>query len=578
MNPSSPPSSSWLTPGRSWALLLIIAACLFFIGLGRLPLLEPDEGRNAEVAREMIVSHDWITPHYDSLPYLDKPVFLFWTIAGSFLCFGIGEFAARFPSALAALATVLLAGLIAKRMSDHRTALRAGLILATSPLFLGLARFTIFDMTLTFFVTVALLCFWLNGRQGFSTRWLDVIAFAAMGAGALTKGPVGFLIPLLVLVVFHALAGNFRELRKLHWASGWLVFLAVTLPWFIAVSLRNPGFPKYAFWEESLLRFATGAHLHRSQGFYYYIPVYLAGFLPWSFFLLFVAWNRLKKWRALRQEAHRKELFLLVWAGTIFVFFSVSHSKLPGYFLPALIPLSILTAVAWRELDLPEGTRPPDWLTAGFAVMIILGILMAASPQLLRFHGIEAHLTKKLPASVWALMKSSLFMGGVILAALGFLGRNMVSRSRKKVTKELAFGIVALAIPLLMVRWILPLSHYFDAFSSRHLAQAILDSPQREMPVYGYYYFRTSLPFYLKRPVGLVTSDGDEITSNYVVSRFEKLRTTEWRFPGAPGQQDSPERLLIDAGQLRALSRSAPGPFLLMVQNNEIDQALSVAG
>lgn len=578
MNQPSPPSSAWLTPGRSWALLVVIAACLFFIGLGRLPLLEPDEGRNAEVAREMVVSHDWITPHYDSLPYLDKPILLFWMIAGSFRCFGINEFAARFPSALAALATVLLAGLIGKRMWGDKAGLRVGLILATSPLILGFARFTIFDMALTFFVTAALLCFWLNGRRGFTSRWLDVIAFAAMGAGTLTKGPVGFVIPLLALVVFHALAGNFRELKKLHWGSGWLVFLAITLPWFIAVSIHNPDFPKYAFWDESLLRFTTGAHMHRSQGVYYYIPVYLAGFFPWSFFLLFAGWNRLKRWRALRHEAHRAELFLLSWAGIVFVFFTVSHSKLPGYFLPALIPLSVLMAVAWRDLELREGERAPDWLTAGFAVMIFLGIIMAASPQILRLHGMEAHLTKKLPTSVSTLIKSALFMGGVIVAALGFLGRNMVVRSRKKIMRELAFAIAALTMPLLLVRWILPIKNYFNAFSSHHLVEAILESPQRNLPVYGYYYFRTSLPFYLKRPVGLVTSDGDEITSNYVVSRFNEVRKRQLRFPGQPGTPDAEEPVLIDANQLASLSRSAPGAFLLMVQNNEVNEALQVAG
>jgi 4-amino-4-deoxy-L-arabinose transferase-like glycosyltransferase len=564
----------------------VIAVCLFFIGLGRLPLLEPDEGRNAEVAREMLVSHDWITPHYDTLPYLDKPIILFWAVAGSFRCFGLTEWAARFPSALAAVLTVLLAWLAGVKLDGGKTGLRAGVILATSPLFFALARTVIFDMVLTFWITLALLCFWLNSQRKFASLRLDLLAFAAMGIAALTKGPVGFLLPLIILLVFQALAGKFAELKRLHWGLGWIVFLAITLPWFIEISLRNPGFPKYAFWEESLLRYTTGAHLHRSQGVLYYIPVYLGGFFPWSFFLLFAGWNWRKQWRRLREEAYHVELFLLTWAAGVFIFFTISQSKLPSYFLPALIPLSLLMALTWRDIEESNAARSPDWLTAGFAVMILLGLLMAISPQLLHFHGIEKQLARKMPASVVTLLKSSLLLGGLIVAALGFLGRNLAMRSRKPILRQLALGVVALTVPLLVLRWIAPLRNYSATFSSRRLAGAILTSPQRNLPIYGYYYFRTSLPFYLRRPVGLVTTDGDELTSNYVVARFRALVKTA-RFPSATGSSEAGtgmesewagQPLLLDSRQLGDLARSGPGPFLLIVQNHEINEALGTAG
>ncbi|HLI35712.1 MAG TPA: glycosyltransferase family 39 protein, partial [Terriglobia bacterium] len=511
---------------------------------------------------------------------------LFWAVAGSFRCFGLTEWAARFPSALAAVLTVLLAWLAGVKLDGGKTGLRAGVILATSPLFFALARTVIFDMTLTFWITLALICFWLNSRRNFASLRLDLIAFAAMGLAALTKGPVGFLLPLIVLLVYQALAGKFAELKRLHWGLGWIVFLAVTLPWFIEVSLRNPGFPKYAFWEESLLRFTTGAHLHRSQGLLYYIPVYLGGFSPWSFFLLFAGWNWRKKLRRLREEAHHAELFLLIWAAVVFVFFTISHSKLPSYFLPALIPLSLLMALTWRDIEESGAARSPDWLTAGFAVMILLGLLMAISPQLLHFHGIEKQLARKMPASVLTLLKSSLLLGGLIVAALGFLGRNLAMRSRKPILRQLALGVVALTVPLLVLRWIAPLRNYFATFSSRTLAGAILTSPQRNLPIYGYYYFRTSLPFYLRRPVGLVTTDGDELTSNYVVARFRTLVKTA-RFPSATGSSEAGtgmgsewagQPLLLDSRQLGDLARSGPGPFLLIVQNHEINEALGAAG
>ncbi|MGH9396380.1 MAG: ArnT family glycosyltransferase [Terriglobia bacterium] len=586
-------------PARPLALLLLIAACVCFIGLGRLPLLEPDEGRNAEVAREMIVTHDYITPHYDSLTYLDKPAFQFWLIAGSFHCFGISEWAARFPSALLALACVLLVFLMSRAMQglEPGAGFRAGIILAVSPLFFVFARTVIFDMTLTFFAALALYCFWLNERRETRAPGLDVIAFAAMGIATITKGPVGFLIPLITLAAYYALAGKFRELKKVRWAAGWAVFLAVVLPWFIAVSLRNPDFPKYALWEESLLRFTTGARMHRSQSIFYYIPVYLGGFFPWSFFLIFAGWSWRKSWRALRQPAHQAQLFLLAWVGVVFVFFTISHSKLPGYFLPAVVPLGVLMGMAWQEADHRAETRAlgpgrlpgrlPGWMTAGFIAMILAGLLMTAAGWLLRAHGLDAHLAKKMSPSVAAMLQSALFFGGIIVAALGFLGRNLAMRSRRGALRALSFAVVALTIPLLVLRWMAPLRRYFADDSSRQLAQMILDSPERGLPIYGFYYFRTGLPFYLRRPVGLVSTDGGQITSNYVVSRYAGLlrknpqMIVSAQAAGEPGNVDAMKSsfpLLMDAKDLVHRAHSPGPPFLLMLRNDEVNLALQNAG
>lgn len=541
-------------PTRPLAILLVISACLFFVGLGRLPLLEPDEGRNAEVAREMLVSRDWITPHYDHLTYLDKPAFLFWMIAGTFEGFGISEWSARFPSALLALATAVLVWVMARRMSGRNLGLQAGIILATSPLVFVFARFAIFDFPLTFFVALALYLFWLSSQSAFSRPSLDAGAFAAMAIATLIKGPVGFLLPLISLAVYQALLGKPRDLRKVHWAAGWIIFLAITLPWFIEVSLRNPGFARYAFWEESLHRFFSGTHMHRSAGPWYYIPVYLAGFFPWSFFLLFAGWSRRARWRALRRNELQPVLFLLSWAGVIFVFFSISHSKLPGYVLPAVPALSILTAIAWQDVNRAEPAQVPDWLSGGFAVMILVGLIMAGS-QFFGLRGIEKVLARRLPASLISEIRPSLFVGGVIILALGFLGRNMAGRSRRRRIRSMAFVVVALTAPLLVLRWSRPLEVYFNVFSSRRLARTILASPQRNLTVYGYYYFRTSLPFYLRRPVGLITADGDETTSNYVVARLNEARRATLRFAVAPqipersAASRSPAATLLERGK-----------------------------
>ena len=265
-NDSATPVAAF--PRRHLLLLLLAALLLFFAGLGRLPLIEPDEGRNAEVAREMLTSGDWITPHFNTLTYLDKPVVYFALVATSFTVWGVSEWAARFPSALMALGTMLLCWFMARRMFGNNSALRAGLIFATSPLVIGLSRFVIFDMTLAFLITLSMLCFWLAVESDFRREVPAVAMFAVWGVAAITKGPVGFLLPLISILTFQAVRGQFRELKKSRWGLGLAAFFALALPWFVAVSLRHPEFPRYALWQESLQRFAAGTARRGGSIFY----------------------------------------------------------------------------------------------------------------------------------------------------------------------------------------------------------------------------------------------------------------------------------------------------------------------
>ncbi len=249
--------NSRTTLALSLGLLVFAAALLFFAGLGRVPLLEPDEGRNAEVGREMLVSGDWITPRYNGFTYLDKPAVFFWMVAAAMKTFGVSELAARLPSALMGVATVMLVWFLACRMFGNAAGVRAGLVFAACPLALVLAREVIFDMTLTFFVTLAIVAFWLAAERGFQAPWFDALMFAAMGVAVITKGFVGILIPLGATLTYEVARGRWKEWLHLRWGWGFLVFLAVTLPWFIAVSLRNPDFPRYALWNESVMRFTS---------------------------------------------------------------------------------------------------------------------------------------------------------------------------------------------------------------------------------------------------------------------------------------------------------------------------------
>ena len=557
-------------PARHVLVLLVVAGCMFFAGIGRLALIEPDEGRNAEVAREMLGKGDWITPHFNNFSYLDKPPVFFWEVASSFKLAGLSEASARFPSALAALLTVFLGWLLARRMFEKSTALYAGVVLSTSPLVVIFARDVIFDMTLTLFVTAAMICYWFRESGPEHQKLLDALCFSAMGLATLTKGPVGFLLPLLSIATYQAIRGKLGRLKELNWLLGLATFFAITLPWFIAVSVRHPDFPRYAFWQESLQRFATG-HSHRAGAIYYYLIIYLAGFLPWSFFLLYAAIRRVRRRRELRNEHQAPVLFLLCWVGVVFVFFTISQSKLPGYFLPAMAPLSVLMAKVWTGREPERESRAPDWLTGGFATLIALGIIVAAVPHFQHQLFPRGRLERKIPHDVLVLLGPTMLYTGVILAALGVIGRNLCARAREKAPTAIMFALLACCFPLMLVRWFRPLQLFASAKSSRALARTILDSPQRNFPIYGYFYFRTGLPFYLRRPVGLISSTANELTSNYVVTQWPKIRqeTENGELPRIHAPQETDGRpLVMDLNEW--LAKRPSTPELVLVRNDQV--------
>jgi 4-amino-4-deoxy-L-arabinose transferase-like glycosyltransferase len=280
----------------AWVLfaLAVVWFALFF-RLGTLPLLQPDEGRNAEVAREMKESGAWLSPSYDGIAYLDKPAFYFKAVALSLAAFGDSETAARLPSAVFALALLAITFLFCRRVHGARCAIMAVIIISTMPLYVVFSRTIIFDMTLAFFVSAAIFASYRAEEcDGKSRRNWYLLGALAAAFATLVKGPVGFLIPTLVLSMFHWVEGR-RDIWKRFYAPlNLLVFFGVTLPWFIGLSLQHPDFPRYGLIEESFHRFTTTT-FHRSQPFYFYALIVAGLFLPWSFILPeagVAAWKR----------------------------------------------------------------------------------------------------------------------------------------------------------------------------------------------------------------------------------------------------------------------------------------------
>ncbi|HLK10678.1 MAG TPA: glycosyltransferase [Candidatus Binatia bacterium] len=473
----------------------------FLYDLGRWPLLEPDEGRNAEVAREMLAVGTWGVPHFDYLPYLDKPVLLFWLMATAFRTLGVSELAARLPSALAALATVALTFALGRALLPGvRRALLAAVVLTTSPLVLAFGRLAIFDMPLTALATAALICLVLARLRGEPWRWWP-LAGLAMGFGVLCKGPVGLAVPLLAWVAGRgALPPAPRRAGVRPALAAALLTAAVIVPWLAHVEWRHPGFLRYAVVDETLLRFTSAARFERAGPGYYYAPVLAWAGGVWSVLLLAVTPTLVRRARAGGADGAAIR-FAARAAAAIVLLFTCSASKRPQYVLPALVPLALLAAIG-----LDAAPRLAARVLRALAVALAAVGLGAVAVALA---GV------RLPAVTLPVMTP-----GVLVAAGAFLLGWGIVTLRAARRPALALACAALLAPGLGAVLLGPLASYARSRSSRQLATQI---PAGATVVCAET-FRTSLPFYLGRRVLLASRRGHELTSNYVAARHERFR------------------------------------------------------
>ena len=320
------------------------------------PLIDPDEGRNAEVAREMVERGDLVIPHLAGMPYLDKPPGLFWAAAAAIRVLGPNPLAARLPAILAACLTLLLLTRAALREGDGQFALRLVALTAAAPLFAILSAYVIFDMPLTLCVTLV----WTG-----LARELDVGAsatrraamFLAVALGILLKGPVMLAWSLGGSLAAALLLRRRSALSWLGWWPGWGMVAVLAGGWFALAVQRHPEYPRYAFLEESFERLTSGS-FHREQPWWFVPAVLAGGALPWS---LATPWLALRTPRAGREPGGasvRVALGFLLFAA---IFFTISRSKLVTYLLPALPCLAWLAAAAWGRASLP--LRRWGWMT-----------------------------------------------------------------------------------------------------------------------------------------------------------------------------------------------------------------------
>ena len=321
---------------RALLAVLLFAAAVALLEPAGSGLAEPDETRYAEIPREMLATGDFVVPRLNGLPYFEKPPLLYWANAASIRLLGRTPGAARLPTRLAGIGTALLV-VAAAGGWRRRAGLAAGILLLVSPIGFLLARTNLTDGILTFFFAATLLsarAAILRRAAGGPWRGLAALAGAAAAGAFLTKGLIALALPGLILLVWCAAAGRLRDLLALLASPAPLVFVALAAPWFVLAEQRHPGFIAFFFVHEHFARFATGS-ARRAGPLLYFVPVFAIGFLPG---LAFFGAALRKAWRRTDDG-----FFFFVWFAAVFVFFSLSRSKLPPYLFPA-IPAAALLA------------------------------------------------------------------------------------------------------------------------------------------------------------------------------------------------------------------------------------------
>jgi 4-amino-4-deoxy-L-arabinose transferase-like glycosyltransferase len=493
----------------------LLAAFTLFAGLGKLALMEPDEERNAEVAREMKESGAWLIPTYNGLPYHDKPAFFFKTVALSFSAFGQTAMAARLPSALFGLALLILLFAFCRRVYNDRCAALTILIVATAPLYVAFARLVIMDMMLAFFVCASIFAgFLAEEDESRRKRWY-LVGAASSGLATLVKGPVGFLLPILVLCVLHVLDHRPAALKRMFAPQNLILFFLIVLPWFLGVTRSNPDFAYYGIIEESWHRYTTNS-FHRGGPVYYYLPWILLGGFAWSLLLpesMIVAWKTRARWS-------RADRLFVIWAVALLVFFSVSKSKRPDYILTVMVALGALIG---RVFDVSFAQRHEDVRRVIFRGTILLTMIAAVGAVLLATCAVHpallGHLSHGEDRFLWLVPSCFPVACGLILTGV------VAGGARWRRSAQAAFCAFLLLPLVLFTAGFRGACAYSESKSNLALARRVSEL-SGGADIVCLKCFPSGLPFHLKRCITVVTDAGKEFKSNYII--FMLQRTTTW--------------------------------------------------
>ncbi|MFP3868305.1 MAG: ArnT family glycosyltransferase [Desulfobacteraceae bacterium] len=464
------------TEVKALLLLLGLAGGLFFFRLGVPGLMDPDEGRYAEIAREMWGRADWITPRLNQVKYLEKPPLVYWLTSLSLGVLGNNETAARLVPALSALGGVLAVFGLGRALFGRQTAFMAAVILLTSVGYLIMGRILTLDMTLTLFLTLGVGLGYLaisRGRRAY-LPW----AYLSLSLALLTKGLVALVLPGLIFGGWALARRDLQVLLRLWDYRGFLILLIVGLPWFVLVAVHNPEFLNYFFFQEHLQRYLA-SYSHHEEPVYYFVGIIAVGLLPWTFLL---PWGLSQGSKTKTPLEKQDTLFLWFWAGVVLIFFSLSQAKLAPYVLPALPPLALLLGKG-----MSRGGQGLAWKTPGLSWSLLIWLVL----------GLTMLIVFLFPPASWAPKIAKLdflspypLIGFLILAVLPGLA---LIWQRRPPACALTLLIGAVTLNSLVIMGI---ERIDDQRSGRALAQVINSAPQPANALVGYRVYLQSLEFY----------------------------------------------------------------------------------
>ncbi|HEY0336288.1 MAG TPA: glycosyltransferase family 39 protein, partial [Burkholderiales bacterium] len=392
-----------------WMAAAVVLLMLWFALLEKRALWDPDEGRYAEIPREMVASGDWLTPRLNDLLYFEKPPLQYWATAVAYELMGQHNWTARLWSALTGLAGVLLVFYAGRRLHSTRAGLYSAAMLASSLLYFGLAHLNSLDTGLTFFLSLAVcaLALGLNDDATAVERrtWIAV-AWLAAGLAVLSKGLIGIVLPAGALMSYAVLCRDHAVWRKLSPLRGTVLLLLVTAPWFVAIARVHPEFTQFFFVHEHFTRFTTTEH-HRGQPWWFFVPVLALGALPWTVPMLCGLWRAFKE---RREGAFAPFRFLAVWTVLVFVFFSASGSKLVPYVLPAFPALALLGGRYVCAANRVSLARQLFW--SGLAAGLLLGVIPYAVSRV----GAAAESGTIGELKLWCMWLAGLWAAGAVLS------------------------------------------------------------------------------------------------------------------------------------------------------------------
>ncbi|MDB5936938.1 MAG: glycosyltransferase [Massilia sp.] len=467
-----------------WSLFAVFVIATLYL-LGVRTLVPPDEGRYAEMAREMFASGDWVTTRLNGIKYFEKPPLQTWMNALSFAVFGLGDWQARLWTGLCGILGVVLAGYTGCKVFGQRTGFYAALVLGSSFYWVACSQIDSLDMGLSAMMTISLCALLLAQRDDASPseqRNSMLVCWAGMALAVLSKGLIGLVLPGGVLVVYTLIARDWKLWGRLHLAKGLLLMVAIAAPWFVLVGLRNPEQPYFFFVHEHWDRFFLKEH-HREQAWYIFFVLTVVGMVPWTGVLL----QGLRLGAQREPGRFRPRLMLLVWTVFILLFFTKSNSKLPGYILPIFPSMALLVA---NYLEL--GTRRSRMLTAG--LMAAVGVvLLAAVPYIAKLgrHGEEQLYQAFQP---WVLAAGFVALAGGALSML-------YARQLQRDLMVVVLALTGFASTELILAGFEPLGH---ARAGANLLPAIQAELKPDTKIYSVGTYEQSLTFYLRRTVVLV--------------------------------------------------------------------------